>query len=649
MIGDWIAQAGTLLIAAAVIFAPGLAIGWALRLRGLALWALAPVGSVAVLAVLAMALGEIGVSWSPLIVAPAVLVIALIAFVVGRMLLPREEPAPSTGRMLLIAGLVAGGLVGALRLGFYIGDPSAISQTNDAVFHMNAVRWVLENGSASAFDVSAVIGARSFYPAAWHAVTSLVAIASGAQIAVAANMVSLVITAAVWPLGIAWLTRVAAPQLRHADALAGALSAGLLVFPILLFQWGVLFPNALSIALLPAAVAVTIRLLIQLTMARAERRPWPLLTRDAVFVLAGLGALAVAQPSSILVWVVLVYAWILGWVLRGGRAGLRAWLVPVVVLLASTALFTLLWLQLARGTSGSHWPPFRSKPQALLDVLVNGQLMLPPAYAMSVLMIVGLVVAVRARRSRWIAFAWVGLSELYAISAGIGHPGLRRWLLGPWYADPYRLGSLAALVVVPLAAIGLAWLIQLLVRRFSARLPAIEGTATAIAIGVVAAVGILTLAVTPVVHMPKVVEGEWDEQTRYASNVDAFLSPDERVLLERLDENVEPDAVIIGNPGTGTGFGYLLSGRNVYPRTWAAPRTEQWQVLADGLRDGGSEVCEALEVYGAPEYVLDFGPGEMTPGRYMMPGFTDFAGQRGFELVDAEGEASLWRITVCAQ
>ncbi|MES2867543.1 MAG: DUF6541 family protein, partial [Actinomycetota bacterium] len=122
-------------------------------------------------------------------------------------------------------------------------------------------------------------------------------------------------------------------------------------------------------------------------------------------------------------------------------------------------------------------------------------------------------------------------------------------------------------------------------------------------------------------------------------------------LLEALDELVEPGARVLGNPSTGTGFGYFLSGVDVFPRTWSPPTSQSWTVLGEYLRDAAAdpEVCEALTAYGQPEYVLDFGLGEEGPGRYELPGMTDFSGQDGFELVAEDGDVSLWRITACDQ
>src|SRR5690606_4858513 len=128
-------------------------------------------------------------------------------------------------------------LLSAWRIIAYVHDPSGISQTNDAVFHMNAVRFILQTDDASSLHVNSVIGGRGFYPAAWHALVSLAVLITGAEIAVAANMLTVVIAAFIWTLGIAWLARAvtgSATVAAYAAILAGALQT----FPLLMFQWG---------------------------------------------------------------------------------------------------------------------------------------------------------------------------------------------------------------------------------------------------------------------------------------------------------------------------------------------------------------------------------------------------------------------------
>lgn len=656
MSGGWVSAIPALTVAAVVVFGPGLVIGAAFRLRGLALVGLAPVLGVATIAVVAIAYGVLGVPWALWTVGLAVVAVATIAWLSCRRLpLAGGSARSRMGVLLLAGGLAAGGVIGALRLALYMGDPAAVSQTNDAVFHLNALRWIAETGSASSLDLTGVVGSSSFYPAAWHAVTSLVVAASGASIPVAANAVSFVLVALIWPLGIAWLAEaivhpVAARAWAPAvPAAAGALSAGLLTFPLLMLEWGVLYPYALALAVVPAAAAavlVTPQWMSGADSASADVRA---ALRATALILIGVTALALAQPSALLVWGVVVVIWYVGWVvlrLRDGDTAHRGrWVLSAV---GAAVAFAGLWGVLSQGTSGAQWAPFRGRVAAVADVVLNGQVLLPYSIAMSILMMGGLALAVWEHALRWLVGVWLVFSALYWVAATVASPEIREVVLGAWYSDPYRLAALAPLTAVPLAALAFAWIADRVLAWLShgRRSPDIT---TGWAVLAATAIGGVSLALTPVVQMPNIVGGYDDAQTRYTSNADSYLSPDERALLERLAASVPEDALVIGSPSTGSGFGYLFSGRFVYPRTWATPQTEAWQLLGQHLREAATdpEVCEALDIYGNPDFVLDFGSGDQTPGRYILPGFTDFVGQPGFELVDRQGSASLWRITAC--
>ena len=643
MIVEWAAQLPVLAVTVAVTFLPGLLSLWFAGLRGLPLLAAAPLFTVAGTALVALAFGSVGVAWTPLAWAAAMLALAACAVLVGWWARGRLIEAAAPGmRWLLPVAIAFGAALSIWRVIAYVQDPSGISQTNDAVFHMNAVRFILQNDDASSLHVNAVIGGRSFYPAAWHGLVSLIVMITGAEITVAANMLTVVIAGLIWTFGIAWLARAvtgSASVAAYAAILAGALQT----FPLLMFQWGVLFPNALSTAMIPAAIALV------LTVPRwsgVVRRAGHIV-RIVLLVLIAVAAILLAQPAGILPWAAIVAVWVTVqlWACRAAW-GMGYVIAATVVLWGALAA---VWLYLAQGTSGSHWPPFRGKLEVFLDVLLNGQVLIPFAFGVSILMLIGLVVAVRTARLRWFAVAWAGISGLYLLVAAIGAPLVRVSILGAWYADPYRIASLAPIVVIPLAAIGADAIIRLAAKRLGqpadSRNVALVGLASAVVFMVV------IILVRPVA-MPAVTQGTYDRESRYVAAADAYLNPDERQLLERISDEVPADARVLGNPSTGSGFGYFLSGIDVFPRTWAHPRTEAWQVLAQGLRDVATDpaVCEALTAYGEPRYVLDFGPGDELPGHYLTPGMTDFAGQPGFELVDSVGDdASLWRITACAQ
>jgi hypothetical protein len=645
----WFGATPVLIATAAIVFVPGLLVGMGLRLRGLALWAFAPVATTALTAVLAVLYGVVRVPWSLWTVGVGSALAIAAAWLIGWLVVPRRPRASRHPRALwlLAAGLAIGVTVILVRFAVYVGEPGAVSQTNDAVFHLNAIRYILETSNASSMHVSGVVGGRGFYPSAWHGLASLVTLATGASTPIAANLVSLVIAAAVWPLGIALFAREAAMGSAAVTASAAALSAALPAFPMLMFQWGVLYSYALAVALVPAAAAVVIGGARGVAAHPGFRLREALLL--AALALIGLGALALAQPAAILAWLIVVVAWFAWWAgLRIGRADRRGRGVLIASIVAVAVVSAVIWGVLSRSTSGIHWPPFRGKLEVFLDVALNGQVTLPFSIGVSILMFVGLFAAVRRRRMRWLATAWAVFAVLYIVCAAIGQPILRRVLLGAWYGDPYRLAALAPITVVPLAAIGVVavatWATSAISRR---RGFAAETFGTGWALLALALLSVVSLVVAPMIHLPRVTEGVRDDVSRYQTGV--FLSADERALLERLPEHVEPGQRVIGNPSTATGFGYAFSGVDVYPRNWAHPRTDEWRTIREGLRYAADDpaVCAALAVYGSPAFVLDFGLGEDSPGRFELPAMTDFAGQDGFELVDELGDASLWRITAC--
>ncbi len=654
MITDWIAQAPALVAALGVLLLPGLVIARGLGMRGLALWAVAPAASTAVVGLLAVILGAVGVPWALWSVALGCVLVAALAWTAGLALglrLPVRRPTRRSVA-LLAAGFALGVTLGVLRFCFYVGDPGAISQTNDATFHLNAVRYVLESGSASPLHLTGFMGVVSIYPSAWHALTSVVVMVSGASIPVAANMVALVILGAVWPAGIALLARAASTGAAPV-ALAAALSPAMLAFPLLMFQWGVVYSYALSLALVPAVAAV-------LLLAPRWVRAVPPRSRTALsvvlgcVVLGGVSAIALAQPASVLTWAIIVIAWLslrgVARIVAARRVGEPA-VRHLLLLIAAWVGFAVLWIVLTRLAGGSIWPPTRGKLEALVDVAINRQLALPAAIGVSLLALAGIVVALRRPSQRWLVGVWAAFSAMYVVAAAIGQPQLRNLMAGAWYGDPYRVAALAPLAVIPLAAVGLSGLLARLSRALHRRgAVASPARPVAAALAVIAAVGIAGLVLAPVVQMPLAIERSHDHQSRYAINGSSYLSPAKRGLLERLDALVPPGERVIANPSTGAAFGYVLSGVEVFPATWSWPRTAAWQVLAERLRDAANDpqVCAALADYGNPRYALDFGPGEDSPGRMVMPGMTRFAGQTGFVLVAREGpSASLWRITAC--
>lgn len=643
---SWLDAAVPLAVAVLVVFGPGVLVGLAFRLRGLALWALAPALGSATLTLGALGLGLFGIGWRPLSAFLAVLAVAALVWVVRIGLRLPALARAGSARGLLVTGIAVGMILTAIRVGLYIGAPDAISQTNDGAFHLNALRYAVETGSASPLKLGGVIGSRSFYPSAWHVLASLVAQGSASSVEVAANILTLVLAAAVWPLGIAYLTRSVAGPI--AATFAAALAASVAAFPLLLVQWGVLYPQLLATAVLPAALAVLADTGLRRVDAPGFGRRAAILSRPAALAAFAVAAILFSQPSVALAWAlggVAVLLWAI--VSRWPASTWRARRALVAALLLATITTAVVWWLFSRSLSAG-WPPTAGKAMAALEVVGNGFLGYPWAVFTSILMIAGIVVAVRTPSLRWIATLWAMLGLLYVVAASIGAEMIRSFLVGAWYEDPYRLAALVPVAALPLAGAGAAWAVSAFALAVSRSVTSsVAGRVAWSGLAVVGMLGAISLVVAPQIDRRDVFAGRIDANL-YLGTADSYLSIDERAVLDRLDRTVPPDAVIIANPSTGAAFGYALSGRNVLPRTWSPPSNSAYGVLWTSLRDVDSDpaVCEALATFGA-DYVLDFGPGEEYPGRWIMPGFTGIEGQPGFELVDREGSASLWRIVAC--
>src|SRR5690606_20166954 len=130
------------------------------------------------------------------------------------------------GTYLLASAMAA--IVISLQVIVMIGAPDAVSQTFDASFHLNGVRYLVDHSSASSFELTGLVlapGISSFYPAAWHTIVVSVVQLSGAAVPLAANAVNILIASVVWPAGVLLLVNRLLPTSRAALLAGGVLAA----------------------------------------------------------------------------------------------------------------------------------------------------------------------------------------------------------------------------------------------------------------------------------------------------------------------------------------------------------------------------------------------------------------------------------------
>lgn len=638
---SWSSALPALATAAVLLLMPGLVLAGILRLRGLWLWAFAGPASVSVVVVGSVVGPLLGQAWSPIAVLIAFAILLAIALAI-RLTLLRGSVAASTDRprrrvWLTSVGLVMGGILVGAQLVVIIGAPENISQTFDNVFHLNAVRYILDTGDASPFAVGRMTGdAVWFYPAAWHGIVALVSQVSGASIPLASNAVLLIVAAVVWPAAIVLLTRVLSGGGRWIEATAGLIAAALPAFPFLLADYGVLYPFLLAVATLPAIIAATI-VVLRLRKDRVGVLP------AAIVALGSTPGLALAHPGVFVAWMVAAvvcavcaYAFLLR-----GTAPARVKRTATICLIAGLLIAVAAGYALRPAVEARGWLPVGSMGQAAGEALF-----LSPHYPavpllVALLLWLGVYDMIRRRsRTDVVALAlFVVFSSLYVIAQALPFLGIRDLITGSWYNDATRLAALLPLVAIPIASVGAlrAWTVGVglwRTRRVGAR------------------VTLLTVLAAVLVFQAhsQVVLIRWAQPTYEYEADSPLLSTDELALLERLPSEVGADDVVAGNPWTGTSLAYAFADREVLMPHILTEETADETTINESLRDAaaGSAVCDALERQGV-SYVLDFGELEVHNERHELVGLERLSSSSAVELVDREGSARLYKIVGCEE
>lgn len=627
----------TLLIAAI-----GGGLAYLIGLRGVWLIGTAAPFTFTVIAIASTAAPLLGIDWSLL---PVIFVAVVIAggIAVGKRIsrrgtASRSEPLVGTGLRWATVSLVLAALLIGWQVLVAFGGADSISQTFDNVFHLNAIRYILDSHTASSLDVGGLTGAMSFYPAVWHASAALLVQLTGATIPMAVQALTLVVSALVWPAGAMALSAALFGARPAVLASTAIVSAAIPAFPLLMMDYGVLYPYQLSLAILPSVLALTVVLARKSARGTLALGWW-------LFALAGsLPALALAHPGGFLGWLALSVPVFLALFIRLWRSAdsgrIRALLVAAAV--AYLAVGFVLLKVLRPAVEARAWPVALSPTEAVWQAVSVGMFTGTSSVVVAAAVVLGLARFVRERTPElWIATGmWAVGAALFIIVSGIDIAPWRDALTGGWYNNWPRLAAVFAVALTPIAAAGLAWGAELCARL----LPDSLGLKGRTALGVLLAVTVGVVALIPAV--PLAVQSA---RQSYVLGPDSrLLSPDEIALLDRIPSEVPPDAVIAGNPYTGAALAYAYTGRSVLMPHMLMYLTKEGHAINDGLDDADSDpsVCAALEELGVT-YVLDFGDREVHGESHVYPGLDDLADSNAVELVDEEGSARLYRVVAC--
>jgi hypothetical protein len=677
----WWQTIPTFASAALIYFLPGLAILAAMGVRRLNLVALAAPVSTSVAACAAVVTPYLQLPYTPLVYFAISAGLAVAAWAVRRAWIRRERgpfsladngPLDTTdlGRRTAMLAVPLGLLFAAVIIGARFisgfGNPENFSQTFDNVYHLNAVRHIVQTQDGSSLTLGNLTEASSyFYPAGMHDMMALLQMLTGSSIPLVVNVGTIMIGALVWPLGCMFLISRLVGYRPVALVAAAVLSAGFSAFPYLLIGFGVLYPNNAAIALLPVVVGLAVELLGMSRDSASSFLP-PALAFCAVFP-----GMVLTHPSAMVAMLGFLVPVMLGRLVRTifewkeGNTNQRVVVRWAIASLLYISAVISAWLVLRPGLGAAPWTPFQSNARAIGEILGSAPMGTTTAWLMAILTVIGLyVVARNLRRTWWILGMYLVAALLYMVVSSWPPGDFRTLLAGVWYNDSFRLAALLPVATLPIVVFGAEWLVW----RFRALLkllPTLRPSQLAVIPS--SAVGKFKLrapAATSVVSvwvvlalMGVAAQGGTLSQVQQrlhsifsVTPTSDLLDEDELEVLREVGQHVPVDGVVVANPLSGGSLVYALADRQPLAPHIFGERTEMEQLLLDHWDEAAynKDVCPAIRELNA-YWALDFGTKTVIPTEDPFPGLADLAAGNApeIEVLAASDEARLVRTTAC--
>ncbi|MDR2348390.1 MAG: hypothetical protein LBD90_07240, partial [Bifidobacteriaceae bacterium] len=520
----------TLLATAAALgwlWAPGLAVGWAVGMRGLSLLALSPALTFAAVGGGSLVAPWLGLDWNWLTALGATGAGAGLAWLVGR-IAPIRAPRllaqwPRRDWLLVgAAGTAAAGFIFAANL-VAMGGAEGIAQSWDMVFHGNLVRFIGQTANGSPFHaglLASPAAASAYYPSGLHALVAL--LPASTQVWPALNIVVLAADSAVWTLGLIYLARVLFPG----RALFAAAAAGLAV----LYQGQPssmvgLVANAVGVSLLPGLLGWSVQLARVVGVATKGR-----VARSLILAVAVVGAgfvhpnvmfsyAAVASPIALyIIWTAARRGWRAGY-----RWGTALGLVGLVGLtaVAVAALYGADEVQALVSFGG--WSTSSNPAVAVALALTDSTTLfqIGPNLLVAAGLAAGAARALRRRRRRWLIGSYCAVLVLYV--GAVSKIKLLAPITGLWYSDRTRLGPVMTVAGVALILWGLAWAGRAWVAG--------GGRAVRRWIAAVGAIGLVSALALTAARPFRLHQAYYDLAGDTAAGERRFFDADERALL----------------------------------------------------------------------------------------------------------------------
>lgn len=642
---SWISTIPEIVLAVCVVYVPGFLALLFARKPMLTKLALSPALSIVFSVGSGFACGLLNVPWTwihPVAVGLAgVLCLAVFRIVTDRGRAKRGIPAyKGTSDLGWVFGFfVLAVTILLFRVTNIFGSPRNFSQTYDNIFHLSVIRYSSLSEIGSPLLVSQASNKNGgFYPNGFHNLAANVLSFFPNEIAASVAAVVVVFAAIVWPASCFYMISEIFGLNRVTAAGACLASASLSMMPILLLDYGVLYPLLAAYCLVPVSWMLTLKFFGISQQCNSVR--WKYLP----FALVADCGLAFSHPGAVVAILVLTsVALVTRSVCLVAKWGQQDKKQAVIWGLLSTAfclltVFSFVILRPSRKSSA--WDPLGTVDEAVGSLIVNSGIVYKPLLVVSIFALIGLYHCVRTKKM-WLLASWFIWAVMWIVAAAMPVGDLRWYLIGVWYTDPYRLAAFTAITAVPVIALG----VQQLDNFWRSHLGQSEKAAS-----IVSLLSIIACLATAQIEPGLRGADQIAKHNYVLDEKSELLTKDELALLDEAKEILPADAVVAVEPLNGSSLLYALEGIHTTATHIAfEPTPEQWEIMSH--LDEASEMpqtCLAINELNVG-YAIDFGEQGVHGRGREYPGFDSLENNPGFEEISRVGDKVLYKITACGK
>ncbi|MFT4185879.1 MAG: hypothetical protein QM613_01430 [Micrococcaceae bacterium] len=635
---NWFPFTGIYLASFLVVYLPGILIGLSLRLKIKYILFFAPSFSAILITVSAIIFNFIHLKWSWWSAFPFAFFILGISLLKGK--LPRLEFKLSAKDKYLFGAWIAGSTVVGYHILRAIFDPKNPALSWDGVFHQNAIRYILDSGSASPFTISNFLPGRTnvFYPAVFHEFVTQVISLTHTTIPIAYNIFTVFIAAQLWVCSMLFLIYVLFPKYPAIWIIGTLLAGAFPIFPYALLATGGLLPNILGYSFIPLLIAS-----IYIVVRKPEHIELDSIMAFSIAIMT-LAGTAFAHPNAIFSTFILVIPLLVEYsiqLISNAKTKTRklGFVISSVVIIL---IISFIWRKL---TVPYLWKPNQTIVEGIYNWF-NTSYMSEKFHVITIAVAVGFIMSLLRTKWRFLGIGFLIGAFIYVVCVAFPQGQFRSILTGIWYNDGNRIAAMAVIYTVPLICVLIDESIRLIPQNYLKPF--------------LAATSIVALIATQSISIKQTIKNIF-ETTYYPNPNSSLMDQDKLQLVSDISKKVPEDAIIADNPFNGGSLVYALTDRKVlFPMLGTYYQDNNERIIATKLNKASSDptVCPAVKSKNV-KYVLEFGtnymdstmpidqnPPDQPAGRDFI-GYQNLDSSPGFKLEDQKGNAKLYKITAC--